>query len=144
MRDELEDSSDRPGCGVAYGDVRVAQEFDEKRYGLFSDGLDAGGVRPFEHRAEGHDGRFTVLPLGVLDVLADERKDVLDDGVLGTVGEKHQADAGGFARVPVVVVVALLLHGQPLKENGHEILQSTAGVVPARSLRLTVLFLSLK
>ena len=53
----------------------------------------------------------------------DERKNVLDDVVLAAGGQEHEANAGGLARVPLVLVVHLFLLGQRFQQDRNDVLQ---------------------
>ena len=58
---------------------------------------------------------------------------MLQNVVLHTRSQKHDAHARRLARIPFVVVLAVLLLAQSLQKYGHQILQSTARVIATRA-----------
>lgn len=76
---------------------------------LDDNGLEVVELWPLEDGAERHDAGVPVAPVGVFDVLFDERQDVRNHVILAAGGQQHQAHAGGFTGVPVVIIVVLIL-----------------------------------
>jgi hypothetical protein len=89
---------------------------------------------PLQDGAESHDRRLPIVPIGVGEVLGDERQNQVDDRIAAALGQQHDANAGGLGRVPVVLRVHLLL-GQLLREAGQNVGEGAQRVVPGHVLR---------
>ena len=84
-------------------------QLDQHWHSLLHQRLQSASVGTLKDGAKRHESGVAVAPVGVLDVVLDERKNVGHDAVLAAGGKKHHADPSGLARVPVVLIVKLFL-----------------------------------
>mmetsp|Transcript_45309 Transcript_45309/g.142025 ORF Transcript_45309/g.142025 Transcript_45309/m.142025 type:complete len:512 (-) Transcript_45309:357-1892(-) len=111
--------------------VRVLQQSDEH-------GRRALDVRPKPLRrhaihdgSEGHDGGLARAPVLVLDVARDEGHDEVDDVVRDGAAHEPQARRARHGEVPSALVGVLVLLGEAVREQRHELVERLLGVIHA-------------
>ena len=131
------DTADGPGGRILDLDGWVGHVLDHDTHGERHDGFELLLIGPFQDGAEGECRCLPPAPIGVANVLVDERHDDVDHVVLDCLSYARETRGRRHRHVPRVVVVQILvLLAQRLEQQRHHVRRGALDEIVASARRV--------